>query len=204
MEPAWGQRSFSHASITTAPHPPRRHQDAERDTGVEGVGPLDQLWLRFCSEWRQEEPRLNANRGASLLERLERLSRLIGHGEMTARSRREWRGQEASVEGPSGRLPASSQEWTRGLQPQEVAPPAGGAPSESVSVLSGSVSSIDTTRLARVYGAERVRRLRTSTSIHKLHRTIQEQKEGKNKEVAAPPSDSQSEASDQVSSSQIS
>ncbi|XP_075873486.1 centrosome-associated protein ALMS1-like [Nelusetta ayraudi] len=197
MELDRGQRSSSQGSVGTAP-PPRRHQDPERDGGSEGGGPLDQLWLKFCSQWRREESRLSAERDGSLLERLERLSRLIGRGDEW---RREGGGQDASAGRPAGRLPASGQDRTRPLPPQEAAPPAGVAPADSVSVASGSVSSVDTTRLARVFGAERVRRLRTSTStsasIHKLHRTIQEQKEGKNKEEAAD-SFSQSEASDQV------
>ncbi|XP_041668480.1 uncharacterized protein alms1 [Cheilinus undulatus] len=40
---------------------------------------LDQLWLRFCDRWSQEESRPTSDGEASLLERLERLSHLI-HG----------------------------------------------------------------------------------------------------------------------------
>lgn len=193
MELDRGQRSFSQGSVATAPHP-QRHQDSERDSGSGVSGSLDQLWLKFCSQWRQEESRPSAEREASLLERLERLSRLIGSG---GEWRREEGGRDVRAGRLAGRLSASNQDWTQTLASQEAAPPAGRAPPDSVSAASSSVSTVDTTRLARVFGTERVRRLRTSASIHKLHRTIQEQKEGKNKEVA--PSISQSEASDQVS-----
>lgn len=194
MELDRGQRSSSQGSVATAP-PPGRHQDSERDGGS-----LDQLWLRFCSQWRQEESQLSAERDTSLLERLERLSRLIG------RSEGRWTeggGRQASAGRLTGRLPAAGQNWTQVLPPQEAVPPAGGAPPRSMSAASSSVSSVDTARLARVFGAEKVRHLRTCASIHKLHRTIQEQKEGKNKEAVAPPlSFSQSEGSDQVSFSE--
>ncbi|XP_068436827.1 serine-rich adhesin for platelets [Clinocottus analis] len=39
--------------------------------------PLDRLWERFCDRWSLEESRPTSDRDASLLERLERLSRLI-------------------------------------------------------------------------------------------------------------------------------
>lgn len=190
MELDHGQRSSSQGSVAT------RHQDFEQDGS-----PLDQLWLKFRSQWRLEESQSSAEREASLLERLERLSRLIGSGEEW---RREAGGRDASARRPAGRLSASSQDWTQKLPSQEAAPPAGPAPSnsvsDSVSAGSSSVSTVDTNRMARVFGTERIQRLRTSASIHKLHKTIREQREGKNKEDA--PSISQSEASDQVSLSE--
>ncbi|XP_054470241.1 platelet binding protein GspB [Anoplopoma fimbria] len=49
------------------PHPSTRQSSST----------LDQLWERFCDRWSLEESRLASNREAPLLERLERLSRLI-------------------------------------------------------------------------------------------------------------------------------
>lgn len=193
MELDQGQRSSSQGSAPTSPHT-QRHQDSEQGSGSVVSGPLDQLWLKFCSQWRHEKSRLSGEREASLLERLERLSRVIGIGEEWKRERG---GRDVSAGRLAGGLPASSKDWTQTLLSQEAAAPAGRGPSNSVSATSSSVSTVDTTRLAQVFGAERVRRLCTSASIHKLHKTIQEQKKGKNKEAA--PSISQSETSDQVS-----
>lgn len=196
MELDQGQRSSSQGSVATAPDP-QRHLGSEQASGSEVRGPLDQLWLKFCSQWRHEESRLSAKLDTSLLERLERLSRLIGSGEKQSRV---GGGHDVSAGRPAGRPTASSQDCTQMLLSQEAAPPAGRILSDGVSETSSSVSTVDTTRLARVFGAERVRRLCTSASIHKLHRTIQEQKEGKNKESA--PSICQTETSDQVSLSE--
>ncbi|XP_071354433.1 serine-rich adhesin for platelets [Trachinotus anak] len=51
--------------------------------------------------------------------------------------------------------------------------------SETLSTMSGSMSTVDTARLIRVFGAHRVQHLKTSSSLSKLYNTINKQKEGR-------------------------
>ncbi|XP_056250114.1 platelet binding protein GspB isoform X2 [Seriola aureovittata] len=51
--------------------------------------------------------------------------------------------------------------------------------SETLSTLSGSMSTVDTARLIRVFGAHRVQHLKTSSSLSKLYDTINKQKDGR-------------------------
>lgn len=50
---------------------------------------------------------------------------------------------------------------------------------ETLSTASGSMSTIDTGRLIRVFGAHRVQHLKTSSSLSKLYNTINKQKDGR-------------------------
>ncbi|KAM7376329.1 hypothetical protein PAMP_006070 [Pampus punctatissimus] len=51
--------------------------------------------------------------------------------------------------------------------------------SESVSTMSGSMSTVDTARLIRAFGVHRVQHVKTSSSLSKLYSTIDKQKEGR-------------------------
>lgn len=198
----------------------QHHLDSSSDVSLSAAeqshGTLDQLWGKFCSQWRQEESWLSAEREASLLERLERLSRLMRYTKdinppgtqrgPEEKTQRRWddavqkeRKSKMRAGRPRGELPVPHQAQTQRLQSEETAPPvqvdsfssithsqrlrpADRDPSETMSTASGSVSTVDTTRMVQVFGADRVQILKSSSSIRKLYRTINEQKEGKNKE----------------------
>lgn len=184
---------------------------------------LDQLWERFCSQWSPEEPRPTGGREASLLERLERLSRLIQSSKspdasMTPCDPRERlrEGEDAAgkerkkrVAGEvgetrrrvggggtaEGRPLGAHQAWTRRPRGEETSPcdhqdsstssrhasqhqrPADRDDSETLSTASGSVSTVDTARLVRAFGAHRVQHLKTSGGLSKLYSAISKQKE---------------------------
>ncbi|XP_068573682.1 mucin-4 [Cebidichthys violaceus] len=190
---------------------------------------LDQLWERFCDRWSLEESRPTSDREALLLERLERLSRLIhstrdtnmsgvqeekpggrrgeDDGEVKRSVGCEARGMERNVRGGRkvhGEPPVPLQAGTQRLQGEETSQPAdedsrdsftsgfsqGSSrnqrlcpadrdESETLSTVSGSVSTVDTARLIRVFGAHRVRHLTSSSSLSKLYNTINKQKEGR-------------------------
>lgn len=202
-----------------------RDQDSDLlQTAAQQSSSLDQLWERFCACWSLEESRPTSQREASLLERLERLSRLIhstrgteapetyrvprekvgrrqedatrmgrensqvGEMEGRVRGRREvddphfshqaWthRVQEPSHPDDEGSFTSSCSHDTS--QHQHLRP-ADRDESETLSTVSGSLSTVDTTRLVRVYGAHRVEHLKDSASLRKLYSTIDKQKEGR-------------------------
>lgn len=169
---------------------------------------LDQLWERFCSRRPLQDSQPTSNREASLLERLERLSRLIhntrgakapgsGPGSADGAQRRaegkedeaaetQWRAREArKTEAecpPAGRLPPERAHGCVPASCSQGAPrhqhlcPADRDETDSVST-SGSISTVDTARLVRAFGAHRVQLLQTSRSLRKLYGTIDKQKE---------------------------
>ncbi|XP_056282933.1 nascent polypeptide-associated complex subunit alpha, muscle-specific form isoform X2 [Pseudoliparis swirei] len=151
-----------------SPDPPEPGQE-RRDSGRPPPAALDQLWESFCERWSPEEARPPGDREASLLERLERLSRLIGDSRS---ANQPHRGEGGKVEGepptPLQRL------RVRTSSP----PPADEDESEASSGVSGSVSTVDTARLVRAFGADRVQHLKTSAGLRKLYGAIAEQKEG--------------------------
>ncbi|XP_075963431.1 ALMS1 centrosome and basal body associated protein isoform X2 [Anarhichas minor] len=197
------------------PHPAARQSSST----------LDQLWERFCDQWSLEESRPTSDREASLLERLERLSRLIHstrethmsglqeekpgrRGEDVGEVKRsvgcEARGMERNVRKVHGEPPIPLQAWTQRLQGEEASQPAdedsrdsftsgfsqGSShsqhlcpadrdESETLSTVSGSMSTVDTARLVRAFGAHRVQHLIPSSSLSKLYSTISKQKEGR-------------------------
>ncbi|XP_029568478.1 ALMS1 centrosome and basal body associated protein [Salmo trutta] len=73
------QISNTHLVRTSAPHPGMEREPGRRDHSLarRSGSTLDQLWRRFSERWSLEEARPTNEREASLLERLERLSRLI-------------------------------------------------------------------------------------------------------------------------------
>lgn len=219
-QPEPSRESFQPVRVELQQHHLGSSSDVSLSAAQQSRGTLDQLWGKFCSQWRQEESRLSAEREASLLERLERLSRLMRYTKdinpagtqrvPEEKTQRRWddavekeRKSKMRAGRPRGELPVPHQARTQRLQSEETAPPvqvdsfssithsqslrrvpepADRDPSETMSTASGSVSTVDTTRMVQVFGADRVQILKSSSSIRKLYRTINEQKEGKNKE----------------------
>ncbi|KAM7403652.1 hypothetical protein PAMA_004204 [Pampus argenteus] len=227
----WGQRSVPQTGA---------EQDQERsdsDLHQQSSSTLDQLWRSFCERWSVEESRPTSDREASLLERLERLSRLIHSTRDTNTSelqmeayrhpeqkqgrrgqeptliskkrqdigelRRSVCGESREVEGHASRN-VRHQAWTQRWQVEETPQPteedscashtssfshkssqsqhlcpADRDESESVSTVSGSMSTVDTARLIRAFGVHRVQHVKTSSSLSKLYSTIDKQKEGR-------------------------
>ena len=181
----------------------RRRSDLRHPAAQQSSSTLDQLWERFCLQWRLEESRPTSDREASLLERLERLSRLIhstrgsdmseGQGETFGRRG----GDAAGRERKKVNREEKSVSWTQRLpetsQPEDSVTssvshdssqsphlcPADRDESETLSTTSGSVSTVDTARLIRAFGAHRVQHVKTSSGLSKLYGAIDRQKEGR-------------------------
>ncbi|XP_068194203.1 streptococcal hemagglutinin [Antennarius striatus] len=179
----------------------------ETDRDEESRSSLDRLWRRFCTQWTLEESRPTSDREGSLLERLERLSRLIhgargvntpeaeeklgkrGHtgevrkSEDTEPARRGGGGRTVDGKPPIAQRRQEDDSFTSNTSPDSsqspLLCPADRDDSETSSFLSGSTSTVDTVRLIRVFGAHRVQRLKTSSSLSKLYQTIDRQKDGR-------------------------
>ncbi|XP_047466496.1 mucin-17 [Mugil cephalus] len=177
---------------------------------------LDQLWDKFCDQWTTEESRPTRDREESLLERLERLSRLIHSTRSTDMSA----APEEEEEERGGYHPEDNLGWrrddvimrrtkrkedtrlhddrgARGVEPSltedddssafshdssqslHLSPAGRDESSETLSTASGSVSTVDTARLIRAFGAHRVQRLKATPSLGKLYGAINRQKEGR-------------------------
>ncbi|XP_028994020.2 uncharacterized protein alms1 isoform X2 [Betta splendens] len=202
----------------------RRDPDVSQSTSQQTGSNLDQLWQRFCDRWTLEEARPTRDREASLLERLERLSRLInstraadgseqqqkeysasystrqklekqrGDAAKKERRRSDTRETERNLRGSRGAEDAHV--WTRTLQEEEEEDshasslshsslhsqhlcPADKDETETLSTTSSSMSTIDTARLIRAFGAHRVQHLKSSSSLSKLYSAINRQKDGR-------------------------
>lgn len=196
-------------------------RDQERgDSTQQSSSNLDQLWQRFCARWSLEESRPVSDREASLLERLERLSRLIHNTRDENLSEvygdpEEKRGRRGGDERKKSNVGGEDLERrvrggrkaegepqipqrTQRLQTEEASPPADEdtssfshassqsqliypADREESETLStaGSMSTVDTARLIRAFGANRVQHVRTSSGLRKLYNTINRQKDGR-------------------------
>ncbi|XP_040917064.1 platelet binding protein GspB [Toxotes jaculatrix] len=236
-------RHLDRSSVPQDEDQQRRDPDVAHPASQQTISSLDQLWLRFCDRWTIEESQPTRDREASLLERLERLSRLIQSTRGTNMSEsqeiteaqkyrdtakqklgtrkedaareekmqdmREGKGLdgEARETGWKGsrkfddKPPIPRQAWTPRLQAQRTSQPsdedsrassftssssqslhlcpADKDESETLSSVSGSMSTVDTDRLIRAFGAHRVQHLKTSSSLSKLYHTINKQKEGR-------------------------
>ncbi|XP_029348974.1 mucin-5AC isoform X2 [Echeneis naucrates] len=180
---------------------------------------LDELWQRFCDQWIAET---RPNRQASLVERLERLSRLIQstrganmseekevdyHSPYNSKQKegseerrhdvwdRETDGRVGGSRKADDEPPILRYAWTQKTsEPSDKDSrasftcssslsqhlcPADRDEAETSSTASGSMSTIDTARLIRVFGAHRVQHLKSSSSLSKLYSTINKQKEGR-------------------------
>ncbi|XP_028250749.1 uncharacterized protein alms1 [Parambassis ranga] len=206
------------------PEPGHQTSASQTERERQSSSALDQLWHRFCDQWTTEESRPISDRETSLLERLERLSRLI-HSTRAAdvsavqedldqnhRRRREdvpLRRKEKKDFGEAmrsvrGEVREPEPLFHRRLQVEGSSQPAEGDrrtsfsssfshssshslhfcpaerdESEILSTTSDSMSTVDTARLVRVFGAHRVQHLKTSSSLSKLYSTINKQREGR-------------------------
>ncbi|KAM9355806.1 uncharacterized protein alms1 isoform 3-T3 [Pholidichthys leucotaenia] len=185
---------------------------------------LDQLWQKFCDSWTMEESRPTRDRESSLLERLERLSRLIHSTRAAAVSQvqkevyhhpeqKHGRGEEETlrrmermeafeevkrggrkddpplslkhqveetsqcVEGDSHA--SSSSSFSLSSSQSQHLSPADRDESETLSTVSGSMSTVDTARLVQAFGADKIQHLKTKSSLSKLYSNIDRQKEGR-------------------------
>lgn len=229
-------KASHHLDQSPVPQAGEEHDQEKMDSGFhdptskQSSSTLDQLWKRFCDQWILEQSQPTSDREASLLERLERLSRLINNTRGTYMS--ELQGEDAmgyetkkdigvvkrsvgcedkGIEWKvrrgrkvEGEPPVPHQAWTQSLQVDETFQPteedsrdssvssfsqgssqsqhlcpADRDESETLSTMSSSMSTVDTARLIRAFGAHRVQHLKTSSSLSKLYSTIDKQKEGR-------------------------
>lgn len=170
---------------------------------------LDQLWERFCARWGLEDSPPARDGQASLLERLERLSRLI-HDPRGSKAPGATRGPEEEEEEQRRSAGRKTQlgetlwrdrdgTWTRAeaysWRTEEPSEPATGShsgpqrPAEGderdILSTSGSVSTVDTARLVRVFGSHRVQLLKNSSSLRRLYSTIEEQRAGRTEDLSS-------------------
>lgn len=168
------------------------------DVSVEISSSLDQLWRRFSEKWSMEETRPTNEGETSLLDRLERLSRLIHNttptditiqqshsrkGEYYRRSDRE----DGTTAGEEQRVQidvSPQQAWPEHEESQDRVHRCPAERDESASVeTSSSLSTIDTERLLRAFGPHRVtsKGLKSSDRLLRLYNTINMQKTGRRK-----------------------
>ncbi|XP_060918987.1 serine-rich adhesin for platelets [Labrus mixtus] len=132
---------LSHHRDQSFVHQERKDSDLPHPAAQPSISNLDQLWQRFCDRWSQEESRPTSDREASLLERLERLSRLIhstrrtdspggNHpGEMLGRRGEDAAGRERKRDVREGKRrdvepPVPRQAQSQKVQVQETSEPA--------------------------------------------------------------------------------
>ncbi len=176
----------------------KKKQDrTPHDVSIEISSSLDQLWRRFSEKWSMEETRPTNEGETSLLDRLERLSRLIHNttptdftiqqshsrkGEYYRRDR-----EDGTTEGEEQRVMldvSPQQAWPEHEESQDRVHRCPAERDESASVeTSSSLSTIDTERLLRAFGPHRVtsKGLKSSDSLLRLHNTINNQKSGRRK-----------------------
>ncbi|XP_690375.6 centrosome-associated protein ALMS1 isoform X2 [Danio rerio] len=163
------------------------------DVSLEITSSLDQLWRRFNEKWSTEESRSINDGETSLLDRLERLSRLIhnttptdhsvqqssdsGNGEYDRMRNQEEEEQRERVQLKAPPKHAWVQDEGQGkvhLCPAER--------DESVET-SSSVSTVDTERLQRAFGAHRVARegMKSDGSLLRLYNSINAKKTSRRK-----------------------
>lgn len=185
----------------------RGQQRRDTDLHHQSSRTLDRLRNRSS-----EEARPTADREASLLQRLERLSRLIhssggtnvsGQQGGAATLMRQTTGEVKKSAGDETRRvsenskpPVPPQTWTQ--RPGGASHPSGGdsrasltssfsldsqsqhlcpADGDKSEVTSGSMSTVDTARLIRAFGAHRVHLPETSSSLNKLYTAIGRQRD---------------------------
>ncbi len=176
----------------------KKKQDrTPHDVSIEISSSLDQLWRRFSEKWSMEETRPTNEGETSLLDRLERLSRLIHNttptdftiqqshsrkGEYYRRDR-----EDGTTEGEEQRVQldvSPQQAWPEHEESQDRVHRCPAERDESASVeTSSSLSTIDTERLLRAFGPHRVtsKGLKSSDSLLRLYNTINNQKSGRRK-----------------------
>ncbi|XP_073690233.1 uncharacterized protein alms1 isoform X2 [Garra rufa] len=179
----------------------KKHDRTPHDVSMEISSSLDQLWRRFSEKWSMEETQPTNDGETSLLDRLERLSRLIHNTTPTdqniqSQSRKEqyYRGSDRDREDGATERKEQRESVQLEVAPRHAWPeheesqkrvrryPAERDESASVET-SSSVSTIDTERLLRAFGPQRVtsKGLKSSDSLLRLHNTINTQKTGRRK-----------------------
>ncbi len=176
----------------------KKKQDrTPHDVSIEISSSLDQLWRRFSEKWSMEETRPTNEGETSLLDRLERLSRLIHNTTPTdftiqqshSRKGKYYRRdrEDGTTEGEEQRVMldvSPQQAWPEHEESQDRVHRCPAERDESASVeTSSSLSTIDTERLLRAFGPHRVtsKGLKSSDSLLRLHNTINNQKSGRRK-----------------------
>ncbi|XP_047200695.1 uncharacterized protein alms1 [Girardinichthys multiradiatus] len=184
-----------------------RERDLPLSSPQQSSNTLDHLWQKFYDQWSKEESRPASDKEASLLERLERLSHVIHHTQaahgsdvqegqgyylseqLGRRQRRKerWKvggGREAEhpaqlrLQAEEPVFPAENDSIVSHSSSQNHPfSPADRDQPESLSTLSGSTSTVDTARLIRAFGADKVKHLNSSSSLSKLYSTINKQRE---------------------------
>ncbi|XP_043999618.1 uncharacterized protein alms1 [Gambusia affinis] len=155
----------------------------------QGASTLDHLWQKFCDQRTKDEARPTGDKNTSLLERLERLSRMIHHMQATPEAESQ---EERSSYFP-GRTPRKERKeiklskhggvtdrgWEVGggeaEHPTQLNPPSSPADGYEPDSLS-TTSTMDTARLVRAFGADRVRNVNSRSRLGKLYSTINKQK----------------------------
>lgn len=171
------------------PPPP---SSALQDSGTA----LDQLWQHFCARWNLEDPQPARDGEASLLDRLERLSRLIhgavgsegakpGPEEEEEEAQRRDGGMEKDWwrrDRDGTRTPAEADPWRLEEPSEPTHGPPGGphrpadrGERDTLST-SGSASTVDTARLVRAFGSHRVHLLKDSSRLRRLYSSIDQQR----------------------------
>ncbi|XP_067241909.1 serine-rich adhesin for platelets isoform X1 [Chanodichthys erythropterus] len=183
----------------------KRTDRTPHDVNMEISSSLDQLWRRFSEKWSMDETRLTNEGEMSLLDRLERLSRLIHsttptdqtilqpegrNGDYDRGSDREDGTTEGGEERERVQLEAAPQQaWSEHEVSQERVHRCPAERDESASVsmeTSSSLSTVDTERLLRAFGPHRVssKGLKSSDSLLRLYNTINMQKTDRRKPSA--------------------
>lgn len=95
--PETSQERFHRLHVETV-QPPASQRRGERELSqmdpAQSGRTLDHLWQKFCHQWTAEVSRPTRDREASLLMRLERLSRLLHHTKSDAQEGRGRHGEE--------------------------------------------------------------------------------------------------------------
>ncbi|XP_043111543.1 uncharacterized protein alms1 isoform X2 [Puntigrus tetrazona] len=164
----------------------KKEDRTPHDVSIEISSSLDQLWRRFSEKWSMEETRPTDKGETSLLDRLERLSRLIHNTtptDLTIQQSHSRKGgcyrrsdqEDGTTEGEEQREGvqldmAPQQAWTEHEASQDRVHRCPAERDESASVeTSSSLSTVDTERLLQAFGRHRVtsKALKSSDSMLK-------------------------------------
>ncbi|XP_055026318.2 uncharacterized protein alms1 isoform X1 [Misgurnus anguillicaudatus] len=170
-----------------------RQDRRPHDVSIEINSSLDQLWRRFNEKWSVEDTRPTNDGDTSLLDRLERLSRLIHSTTPTDKTVKQpdstSRGGEIRSDEDEGlrteeevareRIQFSRQAWAEKQENPESMRRCPAERDESMET-SSSLSTIDTERLLRVFGHRRVTS-KGLPSTERLLRLHNKQKIGRRK-----------------------
>ncbi|XP_015249118.1 PREDICTED: Alstrom syndrome protein 1-like [Cyprinodon variegatus] len=174
-------------------HPAQTEDDRLPPPPQQSSDTLDHLWQRFCDEWNREEPRPTRDKEA-ILERLEHLSRLIQNshrGPGYYVPVRTLRDREEVKRNNTGRKvgDAEKETYVSNIHNQPF-PSADRDQPERLSTVSGSTSTMDTARLIRAFGADRVKHLRSNSNLSKLYSAINKQREERERRKGTKEEDS--------------